>query len=364
MLKDILSKVKSEDAGIVEDGISADVTGYMDSGSYIFNAMLSGSIYKGFPANKITVLSGESATGKTMFALNIVSQFMKDNPEGVCLYFDSEEAVTKQMIVSRGCDPKRIAVLGVATVEQFRTQAIKVLESHAELKPSERKPMMIVLDSLGMLSTSKEMNDTGEGKETRDMTRAQVIKATFRVLTLRLSKAGVPLIVTNHVYAKIGSMYPENEQAGGSGSKYAASCTVVLSKRKDKEGTEVVGNIIHCKLYKGRLTKENKMVDVRLSYETGLDRYYGLVPLAEKYGIFKKVSTRFEMPDGTKAFQSQIESNPEKYFTQDIMQKLDQAAAAEFLYGSDKKLTGGLKPVASTESDETDDVGESPEQEA
>jgi RecA/RadA recombinase len=184
-----------------------------------------------------------------------------------------------------------------------------------------------------MLSTTKEVEDTADGKETRDMTRAQVLKAAFRVLTLKLGRAKVPLVVTNHTYDVVGSMFPQKEMGGGSGLKYAASSIIYLSKRKEKDGTEVIGNIIHCKNHKSRLTVENRMVDVRLTYDKGLDRYYGLLELAEKYEIFKKVSTRFELPDGSKQFGKTILNDPETYFTEDIMHKLNIAAETEFKYG-------------------------------
>ena len=193
---------------------------------------------------------------------------------------------------------------------------------------------MLCLDSLGMLSTTKEVEDTADGKETRDMTRAQVLKAAFRVLTLKLGKAKVPMVVTNHTYDSMGSMFPTKEMGGGSGLKYAASSIVFLSKKKEKDGTEVIGNIVHCKNHKSRLTIENKMVDVRLTYDKGLDKYYGLLELAEKYDIFKKVSTRYEMPDGTKQYGKSILSDPEKYFTKDIMDKIEEAAQKEFTYGN------------------------------
>ena len=123
-----------------------------------------------------------------------------------------------------------------------------------------------------------------------------------------------------------------------SGLKYAASTIVFLSKKKEKDANgEVIGNIIHCKLYKGRFTKENKMVDVRLNYDTGLDKYYGLVDLGLAHGIFVKNSTRITMPDGSNVFEKHIYENPEKYFTKEIMQKLDDAAAKEFKYGSDNR---------------------------
>jgi RecA/RadA recombinase len=331
-LKDLIKESGNKYGSIVNEGIAgSDIRGFVDTGSYIFNALLSGSIYGGIADNKIVALAGESATGKTYFTLGVVHKFLVDNPGAVVLYFDSEQAVTSDMIRERGIDPSRVAVMPVSTVEEFRHQAIKILDKYIEEK--EKKPMMIVLDSLGMLSTEKEMNDTSEGKTTRDMTRAQVIKATFRVLTLKLGAAGVPMIMTNHTYDVVGSYVPTKEMGGGTGLKYAASTIVYLSKKKLKEGTDVIGNIIHCKLYKSRLTKENSMVDVMLNYDSGLHRYYGLLTLAEKYDIIKKVSTRYEFPDGTKAFEKAIYREPEKYFTDEIMKQLDEAASKEFKYG-------------------------------
>ena len=167
------------------------------------------------------------------------------------------------------------------------------------------------------------------------MTRAQVLKAAFRVLTLKLSKAKIPMVITNHTYDVIGSMFPTKEMGGGSGLKYAASSIVYLSKKKEKDGTEVIGNIVHCKTHKSRLTVENRIVDVRLTYDKGLDKYYGLLELAEKYDIFKKVSTRYELPDGSKQFGKTILNDPETYFTDEIMKQLDEAASKEFKYGGE-----------------------------
>jgi RecA/RadA recombinase len=151
-------------------------------------------------------LAGESATGKTYFSLGIVAQFLAANPEGVVLYFDTEQAVTSDMFTERGVDPTRVAVFPVETVEEFRHQCLTIVDKVLATDESERKPMMIVLDSLGMLSTAKEMNDVAEGKNTRDMTRAQVIKGTFRVLTLKLGKAKIPMIMTNHTYDVVGCL--------------------------------------------------------------------------------------------------------------------------------------------------------------
>ena len=335
-LKDIIKSTGNEYASLVEDGVEAgDVESFIQTGSYVFNALLSGSIHGGLPANKITALAGESATGKTYFLMGIVKNFLDANPDAGVIYFESESAITKQMVIDRGIDAKRMVIVPVTTVQEFRTQAIKVIDTYLAQNEADRKPIFLCLDSLGMLSTSKEVADSSDGKETRDMTRAQVLKAAFRVLTLKLGKAKIPMVVTNHTYDVVGSMFPTKEMGGGSGLKYAASSIIYLSKKKEKDGTEVVGNIVHCKNHKSRLTVENKMVDVRLTYDKGLDKYYGLLELAEKYDIFKKVSTRYELPDGSKQFGKTILNDPETYFTDEIMKRLDEAANKEFKYGGE-----------------------------
>ena len=336
-LKDIIKETGNEYATLVSEGVdTADVTNFIDTGSYAFNALLSGSIYGGMPANKITAIAGEAATGKTFFALGIVKAFLDKDKDAGVIYFESESAISKSMIESRGVDSSRMVVVPVSTVQEFRTQSLKILDKYIEQPEDKRKPLLFVLDSLGMLSTTKEMEDTAAGKETRDMTRSQIVKSTFRVLTLKLGKASVPMIMTNHTYDVIGSTYPQKEMGGGSGLKYAASSIVYLSKRKEKDGTEVIGNIIHCKNYKSRLTKENAMIDVRLTYKEGLDQYYGLLELGEAAGVFKKVSTRYEMPDGSKVFGKNINENPDKYFTDEVLKTIDDYAKRKFTYGSEE----------------------------
>ena len=334
-LKDIIKETGNEYASLVSEGVEAgDVDSFIDTGSYVFNALLGGSIYNGIPANKITALAGESATGKTFFVLGICKHFLDKNPDGGVIFFESESAVTKELIEDRNIDSKRMVIMPVTTVQEFRHQAITVLDKYNSQDPSDRKPLLLILDSLGMLSTTKEMEDTAEGKETRDMTRAQIVKAVIRVLTLKIGKAKVHLIITNHTYDVVGSMFPKKEMGGGSGLKYASSSIVYLSRRKEKDGTEIIGNIIHCKNYKSRLTRENALVDVRLTYDKGLDRYYGLLDLALKHNIFKQVSTRIELPDGSKAFGKTINNDPAKYFTKDILKKIDEVACKkEFKYG-------------------------------
>ena len=334
-LDSVIKDSGNEFASIVSDGVAAgDVTSFVDTGSYIFNAVVSGSLFGGIPSNKVTALAGESSTGKTFFALSVVRSFLSDHPDGGVIYFESESAISKEMIESRGIDSKRMVIFPVATIEEFRTQAVRIVDKYMKEPKDKRQPLMFVLDSLGMLSTNKEMEDVANDKQVRDMTKSQLIKGAFRVLTLKLGQASIPMIVTNHTYDVIGSYVPAKEMGGGTGLKYAASTIIYLGKKKEKDGTDLVGNIIKCEAKKSRLTKEGSKVETRLFFDDrGLDKYYGLLELGEKYGVFKRVGNRIKVGESS-VYPKSILANPEKYFTQEVMAKLEEAAREEFSYGN------------------------------
>ena len=334
-LNSVIKDSGNEFAGLVSEGVAAgDITDYVDTGSYIFNALVSGSLYGGLPSNKVTALAGESSTGKTFFALSVVRNFLRDNPTGGVIYFETESAISRDMIESRGIDSQRMVLFPVSTIEEFRTQACRIVDKYMKEPKDKREPMMFVLDSLGMLSTNKEMEDVANDKQVRDMTKSQLIKGAFRVLTLKLGQASVPMIVTNHTYDVIGSYVPMKEMGGGTGLKYAASTIIYLGKKKEKDGTELVGNIIKCEAKKSRLTKEGSKIETRLFFdERGLDKYYGLLELGERYGVFERVGNRVKI-DGTSVYPKSILADPEKYFTEEVMTKLEEAAQKEFSYGN------------------------------
>ena len=331
LLNEIVKEIGSDYAAIAAD--KKEDERFIDTGSFIFNGLVSGSLKGGISSNRITAIAGETSTGKTYFALAVVKNFLDSNPNGNILYFDTESAVNKGLLESRGIDTRRVGIVEVVTIEEFRTKALKAVEIYLNKPIEDRTPCLFVLDSLGMLSTEKEIRDALDDKQVRDMTKSQLVKGAFRMLTLKLGQANVPLIVTNHTYDVIGAYVPTKEMGGGSGLKYAASTIIYLSKSKEKDGKEVIGNIIKAKTAKSRLSKENKQVEIRLFYdERGLDKYYGLLDLAEKYDIIKKVGNRYEI-NGKKVYAKEVYKNPELYFDQYIMQALDECAAKEFSYG-------------------------------
>lgn len=334
-LQQVIKDSKNEFASLAADGIAAgDVESFVDTGSYVFNALVSGSLFGGIPSNKITAIAGESGTGKTFFCLSVVRNFLDTNPDAGVIYFETESAISKQMIESRGIDSKRMVIFPVDTIEEFRTQAVRIIDKYVEQPKEERKPLMFVLDSLGMLATNKEVQDASDDKNVRDMTKAQLTKSVFRILTLKLGKANIPMLVTNHTYDVVGAYVPTKEMGGGSGLKYSASTIIYLGKKKEKDGTDLIGNIIKCEAKKSRLTREGSKVETRLYFdERGLERHYGLLELGERAGLWKNSAGRYEV-NGKKVYGKEILRNPEQYFTDEVMEKLNQQAQTEFLYGA------------------------------
>jgi len=335
-LKNLVEELKDEDTSIASDGKgSSEYSGCIDTGSYILNAVLSGSIFGGVSNNKITAFAGESSTGKTFFVLGIVKAFLDSHPEAGVMYYDTEAAVTKDMMEQRGIDTNRVMISEPQTIQEFRHKALKAIELYEQTPKDKRPPFMFVLDSLGLLSTTKELEDISDGKETRDMTKAQVIKAAFRVLTLKLARAGIPMLVTNHVYEVIGSYIPMKEMGGGTGLKYAASTIVFLGKKKERDAStkEIVGNIIKATTFKSRLSKENQVAEVLLTYDKGLDKYYGMIELAIEAGLFEKKGSRIVANDKS-VYAKQILADPEQYFTPEVMDVLDKFAMEKYSYGT------------------------------
>jgi len=349
-LRNLVDEMKDEDTNIASDGNgAAEFHSFIDTGSYMLNAGMSGSLYGGFADNKVIALAGAESVGKTYIALSLVKSFQQQFPNSGVVYYDTEASVTKSMMEERGIDTTRVIISEPDTVEKFKTHCLQMIEKYHAVKSKTKPRMMMVLDSLGMLPTNKELEDSTEGKNVRDMTRAMAIRSAFRTLTLKLARAQIPFILTNHTYDVVGSHYPQKEMSGGGGVKYAASSIIFLSKAKErdsKDDTQIVGNIITATMNKSRLSVENKKTKFRLMYDSGLERYYGLIDLGIKYGYFKKMTRGFEWPGGEIApTANKIYSEPEKWFTPEVMAKLEEFAKAEFTYGSGQ----GEKPAVVVE---------------
>ena len=336
-------EMKNDMATIVgQQGMIGDCEEFLDTGSYMLNAIMSADLFKGLPKNKTIAIASDSGIGKSFFCVSIAKEFQKNNPDGYVVYYETENAFTSKMFEERGIDLNRLLYVPTGTVEQFRHESTKFVHEYNDLPKEEQVPFIMILDSVGNLSTEKEYEDAITGANKTDMTKGRLVKSALRTLKMELSKANAPLIMTNHVYSQIGSMYPEDVMTGGKGPLFLSDVVLFLSKRKDKDGTVQVGNFIKARARKSRFTRENSLVEIYLSFKTGISKYHGLLPFAEKAGVFKRIGNRYEVGDGRKLYEKAIMDNPEEFFTQEVLEKINEVIHTEFSYGEAEETTEDL----------------------
>lgn len=319
----------------------------IDTGSYLLNAQVSGSIYGGLPGNQISVLSGEKATGKTFILLKAIKMFLRDPAAKVALW-ETEYATHEKDLAERGIDVSRCKILRARTVEQVHHQMESILTPYMTKK--HPYPLMFGLDSAGMLATEDEIAQLEAGDNKVDMgNKAKLIKKIFRTMSIPLGVAGVPLVGTNHVAIDRNSnpnpKYQTKKQVGGDGIEYASTTTLVFSKAQDKEGDERVGNIITSFMDKGRKAVEKTRVELKLSYKTGLNRYYGLLEIAAEAGIVQRLDTRFKIGNGGFNYEKFFLKDPKKYFTKELLDEIDLACQKKFKYGNVDDEESNLEEV-------------------
>lgn len=238
-LNDMLSKF-SPDGAIIDDSLYAKIDEWIPTGYYILNAALSGSLFGGLPNRRSLMFAGAEGTGKTFLACSIVrnAQAMDYFP----IYFDSEGSIDVDFVKRLGIDTSKFRIENIGTVEEFTNLSANIIETLKKLKDDGKiaPKIMVVLDSLGSLSSSKEKADAISGSDKRDMTKQQAIRKTFRVLGNDFAKYGIPFVINNHVYAAIGSFVGGDVISGGGGGKYSPSIIFTLTKSNYGDTTDKV----------------------------------------------------------------------------------------------------------------------------
>ena len=264
---DIISSVDNS-AEVLAESKGAVIKDYIDTGSYILNAAMTGSVFKGAPTGRVVTLSGPAGCGKSFLALSICRNAQKKGY--VPIYMDSEGAIDIEFVKRLGCDPSRFILKQVTTITEVSTFMANVLKNLLDIDEDKRDKVVFVLDSLGNLTSSKEMTTTIDGSDTRDMTKQQNIKALFRTNTTALSKANALFIVNTHTY-KTQDLFAKDVVSGGSGINYNSSITLMLSTAKmdDKESDKIAerrggdytktGVIVTAKPEKSRFTIPQKV---------------------------------------------------------------------------------------------------------
>lgn len=267
--------------GTLDEEGYGEIKEWISTGNYSLNALISGDIFKGIPSGKITVFSGPSQTGKTFLALNTAREAQRMGYD--IIWLDSENAFNKEQAIENfGIQPDKFRHELVNSIEEVSTYCKNLTEVLLKKKEEgfELPKVLIVLDSLGNLSTEKEIGDVLSNSEKVDMTRAKGIKKFFRVMTVELAKLDIPMICINHVYSSIGYI-TQNVQSGGTGVEYLPSVNVELSRAQLKENPSVassnrIGVQVTAKLVKGRFSAPLCPVKFQILFTKGMNKYIGL----------------------------------------------------------------------------------------
>lgn len=240
-LFDILKKV-DDNIEVLDTAVNSNIPDYISTGSYILNACISGDMFKGVPVGRITVFSGASGCGKTYLACSCCREAQKKGYE--VIYLDSENAMDRDFAIRLGCDPTKFYIKQVNTISETSNFILNLCKALEESE--EKRKIIMILDSLGNLTSNKEREDTLIGQNKVDFTKAKDVKALFRTCTIPIAKQKIAFICINHVYQNVGSFIGGTVQASGSGILYNASCIINMTaaKLEDKDNDRVAAKKI------------------------------------------------------------------------------------------------------------------------
>lgn len=343
-LKDIFKSVDdlNPDATVLEESTLSSAEDWIDTGCHALNVIISGSVYKGVPAGRITGFSGPSMAGKTLIMNRIMANAQKKGY--IPVIWDSEVAVDKRSAEGAGMDTSKVKYYPVETIEDCRNQMCKFLDNIIEANNPDYK-FIIAIDSLGNLASAKEIRDTAAGKDASDVgQRAKAIKSMMRTLTYKAAKAKVPILFSNHIYDSM-EMFPTliKTQSGGKGPIYLASVLVQLSTRNEKtsenpdEASVAISNNVSGATL-GAMTVKNRFVpnflktELYLNFKTGLDKYSGLFDIALAYNVLKQEGRSFIFEGQSLGFRKNIEKNIEVW--EKILPKLEEVLAEQLRYSN------------------------------
>lgn len=256
----IFDIINSVDNGceLIEQSAGAHINEYISTGSYILNAAISGSMFKGIPCGRVTTLAGAPGAGKSFLALSVCREAQKAGY--VPVYLDSEGAQDVNSVSKLGVDTKKFMIKQVNTISEISTFVLNLCTKLEAIPQENRDKIIIVLDSLGNLTSNKEAEDILNATGKRDMTKQQEIKALFRVCATPLAKLHIPFIVISHIY-QTQDLFSKQVVSGGSGINYNSSVTLMLNAAKlngaDKDNDKAAENA------KGELMKTGVIVTAR-----------------------------------------------------------------------------------------------------
>ena len=232
----------------------------------------------GVPRGKITEIYGPEASGKSSMCLQIISNAQKLGLQ--TLYIDTEHALNPNLAELLGVDLSQL----LFSQPDGGEEALQMVRIGAESGLVD----LIILDSVGALSTKQEIN--GEIGDANVGGIARMMSQAMRVIVPQASLHNVAVVFVNQVRMKIGVMFGNPETTpGGKALGFAASVRIEMTPSSViKDGDEVVGRTIKAKVIKNKLAPPFQNCNFEVMYSQNLVAHNDLVNIASEAGIITK----------------------------------------------------------------------------
>jgi RecA/RadA recombinase len=333
-------------ATYLNDNTLSRVNGWIDTGSYVLNAIISGSIHGGIPKGRVTMLAGESMTGKSLFIQKILANAQAEGL--VPVIFDTENAIDAEGATRLGLDIAKVKYVPCISIEQTRNALFTFLTSVKEKKLEGK--FIVAIDSLGNLQSELELSRMAKDSTSSDMgTKARAMKSLMQTCTNLGAVTQTTVICTNHVYDDPTALFPsiEKNMPGGKSCVFLPSVTVQLARKPVKEDggktndsklavgqKSYAGIIIRALTRKNRFIKQYLEGEMFLSFSSGLDRYFGMLDLAVGLGVINQGGATYTLEDGTKIGYYKNFRKDVKLWEETILPKVEQRIKAEWSYSN------------------------------
>lgn len=290
-MNDLLKQLKSDKKLEAQylDEVVATPKRFVKCDIPAFNLMLSGKYHGGFYAG-ITTVAAPSRHFKTMIMLYAMSKFLQEDEKNVAIFFDSENGASADAFDFYGIDRSRVINLSIMNIEELSFKMMNVLDK--QLNESHTGKVFIGIDSIGNLASKKEVDNAIEENAAKDMTRAQVLKSFFRIVTPYVTKYKIPFWSIGHVYSELG-VYPKTVMSGGQGPLLSSDTVLFITKSTNKDGKVIEGFNFNMSAHKSRFIREGSRIPLTVTFENGIDRASGLLEMGLALGCIEKRGNRY-----------------------------------------------------------------------